>query len=215
MQNILTIKPSKTVRNDKLTIFTHIDIGKIVLAGLTVLSHILQSIANTRLTFQTLDFSITIELSPAIANYLTSQGATKKNSMVMHPMRRRDTTLTGSLTVSKLNYEEIVKSQFSTFQRRMFAQTVNKTSNRNIRFFVRLLINLRLKSEGAEITITRAQMPFHINEVSTIKPILLPFFQTRKAMTTRNCYTVILLLVKMTNRDMKYIRELTIMRIND
>lgn len=214
-QGLFRRETSKTMGTEKFAIFLLIQRINNTLACLTVLSHILKNITDTLFTFETLNLGATIKLGPTLTDNLTSQRTAKKYRVKVHSISRGQTTLPSSFTVGKLKNKQIIELQFSTLQRGMFTQTVNKPTNEKIRLFNCLSINFRLKSERAEVTILRPIMPSLVNLMSTQKPILLPFLETIHTMTTRNNYSVVRLRRKTANTDSILLRKSLVMRIDN
>ena len=88
--------------------------------------------------------------------------------MIVHPMGRKTTTLSGRLSICKLDNKQIRKPNLTititlsngVFHTKtgVFTKTVNKLTNRDIRFLFCLFVNLRFKSKSTEKALLGLQM---------------------------------------------------------
>lgn len=88
--------------------------------------------------------------------------------MIVHPVSRMAAALSGRLSVCKLNNKQIRKPNLTititlsngVFHTKpgVFTKTVNKLTNRDIRFLFCLFVNLRFKSKSTEKALFGLQM---------------------------------------------------------
>ena len=163
---------------------------------LAILSHVLEHITNTCLGFKRRNLGFThkgipttglIEnlTLPKVTNLPPIKRAVKKDSMIVHAVSRMAATLGSRLAVGKLNNEKIgelylaipiaLSNRVLIAKARMFAETVDKLTNGNIRFFLSLFINLRFECKSTEKALFRLQVQTLHNMVSTGEPLLLAF----------------------------------------
>lgn len=223
------------MRNDYLTIFTRIDIRNI-LTLLAILRDILHDIANSSHRLERLNncFSHTsIPIGtmtkkftlPQITNLPPIERRIEQNGVVVHTVFRGETALSGARTISKFHAEEVRKlyltidrfstTIFSDDETGVFTNTIKKTTNRKIRFFLRFLVFRGLKSECTEKTLLRLQFHSLKQMIGARVPLLLSLFQTLITMTAGNRDFVIRLEREAPNRAMTLLSKFLVMRVDN
>lgn len=210
------------MRNDQFTIFFCVDIRK-KLTSSAILCHILQSIANASHRLERLNSCDAVAL-PQITNLPPVKGRIKKDGMIVHAMSRREATLGSTFAIGELDNEQIRKldfpvNRFTAFiltynESRVFAQTIKKATNRNIRFFLRVLINLWLQSESTEIALFRPQLHPFEKMIGSRKPLLLTLGKTLITVAARNKDFVIRLQRETPNRAFALIGQFLVVGVD-